>query len=104
MLQVDGEGRLWVATSGVYSEFYVYDGNEWLHLDPPGFTYAYALTDFAVRDQEAWVLTQLTAYRFNGQAWDAYALGVEVAAAPTMLTISEGFVYFGVDHALRFDP
>lgn len=104
MLQVDGEGRLWVATLGVmYSEVAVYDGESWTQLPKPPLD-VYEVEDFAVGDHEAWVLAQTTAYRWNSEAWDTYELGTDITRAPNTITVRDGVVHMGRSSELRFDP
>jgi hypothetical protein len=95
-LQVDGEGRLWLAQYDPSLEVYVYDG-AWTHLSSDGIDVkALAFQDFCVRGHDAWLSAQLTAYRFNGSGWDRYSLGVDPeVAAGTISIASDGRVYTG---------
>jgi hypothetical protein len=101
-LQVDGHGRPWLVSMDEPPELHVYDGTSWTQLPMPDFGYTYAMEGFAVKGYEAWILTQRTAYRWNGRNWDTYSLGVVVDAAPYTLSIRDDAVYFGNDHRLRF--
>jgi hypothetical protein len=93
-LQVDGDGRLWVLTSGSGTErVRVYDGRAWQTLPTP---VGFVARDLAARFHEAWVLGTTTALRRSGDHWDEYRLGVDAKSAPKVMNISQ-------DGILTFD-
>jgi hypothetical protein len=101
VLQIDEYDDLWLMNpAGAVSSVCKYDGSAWtpldLHLADGTALPFFMISDLTVRGHEAWLVSQLVAFRFNGSKWDRYILGVDPEIAHEGLGItSDGQVYTG---------